>query len=153
MAESESAVIALLRPFVDAWAQRNERKAAAQAGQLMFWGDGMLGLLKNIAKGDKEKKTFVELKKKFRSSQEKVNQTLVDLAMLRGKLAGSKVSRQLDSILTDYQYGKSMIRSRIEEIIEFGPTQDSRERANDVCRNIEILNSELERLYRGVYGK
>ena len=60
--------ILILKPFVDAWGMRNQRKAVKQAGKLMFWSDGMLGLLLKIAEGDKTKKTFAELKKKFTAS-------------------------------------------------------------------------------------
>jgi hypothetical protein len=49
----------------------------------------MLGLLRKIAAGDKKKETFSELKKKFLASQDRVNSTLIELAELRGKLAGS----------------------------------------------------------------
>lgn len=86
------------------------------------------------------------------NSQEQVNRTLIELAELRGKLSGSRIARTLDEILNDYKYGKSMIRSRIEEIIEFGPGKETKDRAAEVCRDIKTLNGELERLYRIVYG-
>ena len=153
MPDLQDLAIELLRPFVDAWGGRNERLAATRAGTLMFWGDGMLGLLRKIADGDETQKTFSELKKKFNASQERVDATLVQLAKLRDKLAGSKVAHLLDGVLSDYRYGKSIIRSQIEVIVEFGPGHDAQARADQVCRDIGVLNSELERLHRVVYDR
>ena len=55
--------------------------------------------------------------------------------------------------LSDYRYGKSMIRSEIEVIIGLGPKFDVQYRAQQVCRDIGVLNGELERLDRMVYDK
>jgi tetrahydromethanopterin S-methyltransferase subunit G len=153
MSDLQKTAIELLKPFVDAWSARNERQAAKEAGKLMFWGDGMLGLLRQIAEGDRSQKTFSELKKKFRESQQRVNETLIELAKLRGKLAGSRVAHVLDGVLSDFRYGKSMIRSEIEVIISLGSKDDVQHRAQQVCRDIGVLNGELERLYRMVYDK
>ena len=145
--------ILILKPFVDAWGMRNQRKAVKQAGKLMFWSDGMLGLLLKIAEGDKTKKTFAELKKKFTASEALVNATMEQLATLRGEMAGSSVARQIDRVLYDYRYGKSMIRQRIGDIIASGSKYDVSVSAAEVCRDINSLNSELERLHRMVYDK
>jgi hypothetical protein len=46
-----------------------------------------------------------------------------------------------------------MIRSEIEVIIGLGPKFDVQYRAQQVCRDIGVLNGELERLDRMVYDK
>ena len=106
----------------------------------------MLGLLLKIAEGDKTKKTFAELKKKFTASEALVNATMEQLATLRGEMAGSSVARQIDRVLYDYRYGKSMIRQRIGDIIASGSKYDVSVSAAEVCSDINSLNSELERL-------
>ena len=113
----------------------------------------MLGSLLKIAEGDKTKKTFAELKKKFTASEALVNATMEQLATLRGEMAGSSVARQIDRVLYDYRYGKSMIRQRIGDIIASGSKYDVSVSAAEVCRDINSLNSELERLHRMVYDK
>jgi hypothetical protein len=151
MTESASAVVALLKPILDAWVHRDEAKAAKAAGSLTFWRSGMLKQLEAIANGMATAKTMTELRKNFKETQNSVNETMIRLNELRGKLAGSKVARQIDLILNDFHYGKSMIRSEIEMILEFGAKE--RDRARHVCNNIKTLNSELERLHRMVYDK
>ena len=126
-------------------------KAAKAAGSLTFWRSGMLKQLEAIAGGKATAKTMTELRKNFKETQNSVNETMIRLNELRGKLAGSKVARQIDLILNDFHYGKSMIRSEIETILEFGPTE--RDRARHVCNSIQALNSELERLHRMVHEK
>jgi hypothetical protein len=128
---------------------RNE--SGESAGSLTFWRSGMLKQLEAIATGKATAKTMTELRKNFNDTQEGVNETMIQLNVLRGKLAGSKVARQIDLILNDFHYGKSMIRSEIETILEFGPTE--RDRARHVCNSIQTLNSELERLHRMVHEK
>lgn len=80
-----------------------------------------------------------------------MNATMIKLNELRGKLAGSKVANQVDQILHDFNYGKSMIRSEIQVIIEFGK-RGEKERAARACHDIKTLNSEVEQLHRMVYG-
>jgi hypothetical protein len=151
MSENQNALIELLRPFVEAWSNRDEKVAAREAGKLTFWRSGMLKQLEAIAAGKATTKTFEELRKNFDETQERVNATMIRLNDVRGKLAGSKVANQVDLILHDFNYGKSMIRSEIQVIIEFG-MRGERDRARRVCNAIKTLNSELERLHRMVYG-
>lgn len=149
MTESASAVATILKPILDAWLHRDEMKAAKVAGSLTFWRSGMLKQLQAIATGNATARTMIELRENFEETQESVNETMIRLNALRGKLAGSTVARQIDLILNDFHYGKSMIRSEIEVILEFGPTEH--DRARHVCNNIQTLNSELERLHRMVH--
>lgn len=151
MTESASALAAILQPILDAWLNRDEMKAAKAAGSLTFWRSGMLKRLEVIAARKATAKTMTELRKNFKETQEGVNETMIRLNALRGKLAGSKVARQIDLILNDFHYGKSMIRSEIESILEFGPTE--RDRARHVCNSIQTLNSELGRLHRMVHER
>lgn len=60
MPEGEKVVLALLRPFLEAWVNRDEIQTAKHAGQLMFWRSGMLKQLEAIAAGNATKKTFDE---------------------------------------------------------------------------------------------
>ena len=151
MSEGQNALIELLRPFVEAWSNRDEKVAAKELGKLTFWRSGMLKQLETIAAGKATKSTFADLRRNFQETQERVNKTMIKLNEVRGKLAGSKVANQVDLILHDFNYGKSMIRSEIEIIIEFGERVE-RDRARRVCNTIKTLNSELERLHRMVYG-
>jgi|HubBroStandDraft_4_1064222.scaffolds.fasta_scaffold1245476_2 hypothetical protein len=70
---------------------------------------------------------------------------------MRGKLASSKIAGQVDKVLFDFHFGKSMIRSRIQEVLNFG--SGDKERARRVCNDIKTLNAELERLHGMVYEK
>lgn len=92
----------------------------------------MLKQLEAIAAGKATKKTFEELRQNFEETQERVNATMIKLNEVRGKLAGSKVANQVDLILHDFNYGKSMIRSEIQVIVEFG-IRGERDRARRVC--------------------
>ena len=150
MPEGEKVMLALLRPILEAWANRDERTAAKEAGKLTFWRSGMLKQLEAIAAGKATKKTFEELRQNFEETQERVNATMIKLNEMPGRLAGSKVANQVDKILHDFNYGKSMIRSEIQVIIEFG-MRGEKERARRVCNDIKTLNGELERLHRMVY--
>jgi hypothetical protein len=152
MPDGEKVVLALLRPILEAWSNRDEKRAAKEAGKLTFWRSGMLKQLESLAAGKATRKTFDELGQNFAEIQERVNATMIRLHELRGKLAGSKVANQVDLILNDFHYGKSMIRSEIEMIIELG-TKGEKARAHRVCNDIKTLNSELQRLHRMVYGE
>src|SRR5438128_498645 len=76
----------LIRPIIDAWAQRDERSAAKEAGKLTFWRDGMLRQLETIADGRATKRTFEDLRKNFDETADRVNKTMEKLAEVRGKL-------------------------------------------------------------------
>src|SRR5947209_1548341 len=115
MSENQSALIELLRPFVDAWSQRDERNAAKEAGALTFWRSGMLMQIEAIAEGTATPETFVQLRRNFNETAAEVNESMIKLKELRSKLAGSKVASQVDKVLFDVNFGKSMIRSRIQE--------------------------------------
>jgi hypothetical protein len=151
MPDGQSAIVDLLRPFVEAWSNRDEKVAAKEAGKLTFWRSGMLKQLEAIAAGKATTKTFGELRRNFDETQGRVNATMIKLNEVRGKLAGSKVANQVDLILHDFNYGKSMIRSEIQVIIEFGMPGE-KDRALRACNAIKTLNGELERLHRMVYG-
>jgi hypothetical protein len=75
----QSALIELLKPFVDAWSQRDERTAAKEAGKLTFWRSGMLKQLEAIAAGTATPETFVELRRNFDDTAERVNHSMIKL--------------------------------------------------------------------------
>lgn len=141
-------LLELLRPILDAWSHRDGRNAAAEAGKLTFWRSGMLKQLEAIADGKATDATFQELRKNFEETSEQANNSMIKLKEVRGKLAGSRVAAQIDRILHDFHYGKSMIRSEIKAILSL---RGDEARARKVCNDIRTLNSELERLHRMVH--
>jgi hypothetical protein len=66
----EAIVSALLKPVMELWASRDERGAAHQSGQLLFWKDGMLEQLKAFADGKGTAATYRILRSKLRISED-----------------------------------------------------------------------------------
>jgi hypothetical protein len=145
----------LLRPILDAWLHRNERAAAEKAGTLMFWRDGMLKELEQIAAGKATEEMFVELERKINSSEVRVEAALAELRKLRNRLAGAQVADQIDQILHNTVWDKFMTRRHIEAVLrqrKLGATPEAvQEMVRGICGSIKTLNSQLERLHRMVY--
>ena len=80
-----------------------------------------------------------------------------ELRNLRGRLAPSKVVQQIDLILNHDQFGKGSIRDSIKMVLwelEPGGNRDgTAEFAAGICRQIAVLNSELQKLGRMVSAK
>jgi hypothetical protein len=151
MAEGQTPIAELLRPIMEAWVYRDERRAAKQARQLTFWRSGMLKHLQMIADGKATKETFKALRKDFNSTSERVNAAMHQLELARGEIADQKIADQVDKVLHDFRFGKSAIRSEIQVILSLGQSGEA-DRAKRTCNDIKTLNSELERLSRMVYG-
>jgi hypothetical protein len=148
----QTLVMELLKPVLDAWSQRHERKAARDAGSLMFWPDGMLKQLEIIANGKASQSNFEELESMFKQSSEHVSETMDRLVDARNRLAGTEIARQINTIIFSNS-GKSSIRREISEIIaakdNFLNGDDYK--SNDalmICNIIRHFNSEVERLSR-----
>ncbi len=143
-----------LRPLLDAFTDRDAKNASRTAGQLTFWRDGMLGDLEKIAAGKHDAKTVASLKKKFDESAPRVTEAMEELHKLRRRLAPSKIADQIDIILHHDQFGKGSIRESIQMVIwDFEPggnKLDTAEFAGKVCRQIQVLNGELQKLGRMV---
>jgi hypothetical protein len=144
--DRDTLVLELLQPILDAFSKRNEVKVAKRAGALTFWRDGMLRELEIIAEGKATKQTYRKLAKQLDESEGRVQATMEKLVEARHKLAGRKIADQIDKILNDYHFGKSMIRSEIRIVLS---TKD-KNLARHICNSIHTLNSELERLNRMV---
>jgi hypothetical protein len=152
MADVQQTVVAeLLRPIMDAWIHRDERRAAKHARELTFWRSGMLKHLEKIAGGEATKETFEALRKDFNETSERVNAAMHQLELARGKIADRKIADQIDKVLYDFHFGKSAIRSEIQVILSLGKSGEA-DRAKRTCNDIKTLNSELERLSRMIYG-
>ncbi len=112
----------------------------------------MLGDLEKIAAGEHDAKTIASLKKKFEESAPRVKEAMEELHKLRGQLAPSKIADQIDIVLHHDQFGKGSIRESIQMVLwDFEPDgnkQDSAQFAGKVCRQIQILNGELQKLGR-----
>ncbi|MDO8398826.1 MAG: hypothetical protein Q7T45_13490 [Bradyrhizobium sp.] len=152
--------MSILREVLDAWVNRNERKAAKGAGSLTFWRDGMLSQLDIIAKDGPSPAVVKELKQNFESSKDRVDDAIQELRQVRSKIGPTKIGEQLDAILHHHIYGKSGIRDDIERLIhrcEWTDTPDHllelhkqtvREDAQFIGRQIESFNGEVRRLQR-----
>src|SRR5947209_15224263 len=121
---SQSAIAAMLQPIMDAWLRKDERRAAKDAGSLMFWRTGMLKELEAIRDGEATEKTFVELKNQFDKSADDVNKTIDALTAARDKLAGGPIAEVIDYLLYS-RFSKTSVRQKIEAIFSLrDDTQD-----------------------------
>jgi len=145
----------MLSDILDVWLHRNEKTAATEAGSLMFWRDGMLGHLRELADGEMIDPRIKLLKREFKQSAEPVALALQKLKDVRNKLAGHPLARQIDVIMDDMRFGKNTVRENIELLFNYakdrkGPEGDDavRGQARWLCNAIDTLNAEIEKLYR-----
>jgi hypothetical protein len=152
----------LVLPLLAIWLHRDERRAAKDAGSLIFWDDGMLRQLREIASGEATVATFKQLENSFKETDEPVTETMERLRGAREKLSGTPIARQIDRVMNSPQ-GKFAVRENIERIIKMHKARKRREghdqyaldiaiAADEACRDIGALNAELERLNRMVNG-
>lgn len=161
----EAAVVALLGPILDAWANRNRRKAAQDAGALTFWRDGMLEHLQTIADKKATPRTFGSLRRQYDKTARGVDKASTKLRRARQKLAGTALAEQIDMILHHDDVGKMTIREEIGQLLrtwDYAKTlppghEDAKmmerniaEEAEYLCRVIKHFNSEVQRLRRMV---
>lgn len=157
--------IALLGPILDAWANRNGRKAADDAGKLTFWRDGMLEHLQVIADRKATARTFGALKRQYDKSAPGVDKMKIRLIGARDKLAGTRVAEQIDAILHS-DGGKMSIREEIDHLLgtwdfykSLPPSHPHKEMtwqnmtadADFICKSVRLFNSQVQRLRRLVY--
>jgi hypothetical protein len=149
---------------VDAWVNRNRRKAGEDAGVLTFYRDGMLENLQVIAEKKATARTFGALKRQYEKSALGVDKTRTRLIRARDKLAGTAVAEQIDGILHS-DSGKMTIREEIEQLLRAWDLAKSlppdhphlemtwRNMADDadhICKSIELFNANVRRLHRMV---
>lgn len=153
------ATLSLLREIINAWTNRNERRAVKDAGRLAFWRDGMLQQIKAIAKGEGTPEVVRELRKAFDESQERVEETLGRLREVRSKIGPNAIGNQVDLVINHAEYGKTGIRIDIElllNLLELPIDPEHRlmvaEQAKSEARNligsIQAFNAELGKLQR-----
>src|SRR4051812_21374570 len=103
--DKESVALEILRLLFEAWARRNERRAAGESGSLMFWNDGMLNELEKIAESGPTDELIRNLKGKFDESASDVGVIMDRLREARDKLAGTgsgtgiRIAREIDDAL------------------------------------------------------
>ena len=144
----ETVINEILRPLINFWASRDDRKALSEAGKLRFWGDGMLNELKAISDGRATEETFELLKKKFFESEGSVGEAMKKLREARNKLGGGPIAKSIDSIIASDGYGKGFIRHLIGEVLAYRNDPDGKHAAQSACNTIEAFNAALDRLYR-----
>lgn len=141
-------VKAIIGPLVGYAKGIGKRKTKGNAGKLHFWSEGMLQELQLIAKGKATAKTYKELGQKFRRSQGTVDKAMVKLKATRNSLGGGPIARQINECIHNYDFGKMTVRDEIEFLIERKGDEGTAEEAQFICRRIETLNAELDRLFR-----
>jgi hypothetical protein len=153
MPEPDKAAVAeILKPLMQLWASRDERKAARQAGRLRFWKDGMLKQLNEFAEGKATAETSKKLKAQLKNSDKEVTAAIDMMKKVRNRLGGGPVARAIDDVLNDEDFGKGNIREEIKVFLEEEMTRSERQHmAHMICLHIEALNASLERLRRLVY--
>jgi hypothetical protein len=80
--------MSLMKEILDAWKNRNERTVAKQAGRLVFWNDGMLKELHEIAEGKGDQRTYAKLRRKFKESEGEVRRTMEQMMEAGANLKG-----------------------------------------------------------------
>jgi hypothetical protein len=138
----------LLKPLVKYVGSAQKRKTLKHVGRLHFWSDGMLQQLTEIAEEHADAKTYRELGRKFRTSRNPVETSMDKLRAIRNDLGGGTVAIQIDQCIHNYDYGKMTIRDEIQMLLDNAKEPDNGGFARGICRQIEILNAELERLIR-----
>jgi hypothetical protein len=108
----------------------------------------MLHELGLIAKGKATAKTYEELGEKFRRSQGTVDKAMVKQKATRNSLGGGPIARQIDEYIHNYDFGKMTVRDEIEFLIRRKGDEGSAAEAQFICRRMEMLNAELDRLLR-----
>jgi hypothetical protein len=154
MGDTQQVVIAeFLRPLMDYWMHRDERRAVEESGRLRFWRDGMLRQLEQIANGTAKAETFELLKKNLEETAGPVRGAMEKMRAARDKLGTGKLADEIDAVLNSDGYGKEVIRMDIKQIIANPDNHGVPEMAKELCNRIGALNAALDRLRRMVYDE
>jgi hypothetical protein len=127
-----------------------QQSPVSKASRLVFWDDGMLRELRAIAAGDTDIDKIRILREKFEASEGRVSKAIVKLLNVRDKLGPSRIAKQIDIVINCANFGKGVIRHDIRELLGTKRKHELREKADLICRKIEIFNGQLERLDRMV---
>ncbi len=154
-----SATLLLLREIISAWANRNERCAAKDAGRLTFWRDGMLQQIDAIASGKQSPEVVREVRKAFDESEGRVKEALDRLREVRTTIGPNAIGKQVDLVINHAEYGKTGIRDDIELLLDrFESPAEPQYREMDeeagkadaryLIGRIEAFNAEIGKLQR-----
>jgi hypothetical protein len=153
------ATLLLLREIISAWASRNERRAAKDAGRLAFWRDGMLQQIEAIANGKHRREVVRELRKAFDESGGRVEEALNRPREVRSKIGPNAIGKQVDLVINHAEYGKTGIRGDIELLLhqlespaepQYRDTVEEAAKADAryLIGRIEAFNAEVGKLQR-----
>jgi hypothetical protein len=67
-------------------------------------------------------------------------------------LGRTQVAKQIDAVVNSANFGNGVIRDDIRKLLGTMRKYEVKGKADRICRKIEILNAELERLDRMVNG-
>jgi len=74
------------------------------------------------------------------------------LRTLRSRIGGGQLAKLIDNIVQSDGYGKEVIRYEINSLLTTRKAGNVKSKALEICYQIAILNGELDRLHRLVYG-
>jgi hypothetical protein len=99
MPESTPQVIAeLVKPLLDFFLSRDERRAVEDSNELRFWQDGMLRQLKAIANGTATDETYKQLKANFEETDGPVREAMKRMAEARSRVRDGELERDGSSL-------------------------------------------------------
>jgi hypothetical protein len=127
---------------------RGIAKTNEAAGKLHFWGEGMLEEIKEIAEGKAKAKTYKDLRKKFDANDKPAREALERLRQMRNKFAGNQIARAIERCIQADGQGKKKILNDISELLHMSKSPEAPLFASEVVRDIEVLNANLDHLYR-----
>jgi hypothetical protein len=131
----------------------DERQAVKTANTLRFWRDVMLGHLEKIRDGEATDETFVALERDLKTSEKEARRAMTVLRTLRSRIGGGQLAKLIDNIVQSDGYGKEVIWYEINSLLTTRKAgNDVKSKALEICNQIAILNGELDRLHRLVYG-
>ena len=141
--------------IVAIWSKRHHRAAVKDASDLVFWKDGMRGVLERIAGGDGTPWTFQDLQHRFQETKDDVEEIADRLRLKRDQIAaqpgGIDVARRIDDFLHG-PVGKMGIRYAINQIIAHPDDKDVPAKARSGCNQIDAFNAEVRRLHVLAFG-
>jgi hypothetical protein len=158
---SQGLAVALLKPIMDLWLGRDERRAARLAGKLRFFQDGVLPRLEKVASGDFAPNDFIEMEQVFFKSEKSAKEAIEELREIRDRLGGSATGRLIDDILHNVYFGKAGLRLNVEKLFyewkESNRSEQDKERivrsAISVRNEVLAFNAAVDKLYRRAYDE
>jgi hypothetical protein len=122
---------------------------ARDAGSLTFWGDGMLSILRHVARGEASAEDLLNLERKLNETQTGVDETIQNLREARHCLNASSKEIDMAMMIDRIVYGpvgKKVICGRIRELLS-DSDPGRRQPAEAGCTDIEQFNNDIRELY------